>query len=115
MVEVLCDTSFLIHLATNKIKNISNLETDIGQINFVVPEVVMNELEKLKNNINKKQLVLATLDYIKNFKIIPISGKFADKSIINHVRDHGGIVGTLDKELKKKYQDFRWFNNFIFK
>ncbi|MGB1428855.1 MAG: twitching motility protein PilT, partial [Nitrosopumilus sp.] len=30
MVEVICDTNFLIHLATRRIKNIDNLDTEIG-------------------------------------------------------------------------------------
>ena len=100
MVEVVCDTSFLVHLATKKIKNIHNLETEIGQIQFVVPQVVLKELEKLKNDPNKKQNALATLNHIKDFKIIPMSGEFADKSIINHVKQNKGIIATMDKNLK---------------
>ena len=102
MVEVICDTSFLILLATKRIKNYFNLETEIGTVKFVVPEVVIKELYKLKNDPNKKLKVLATLDFIKDFKIISMVGEYADSVIINHVRKHGGIVGTLDKELKLK-------------
>ena len=102
MVEVVCDTSFLMLLATNRIKNYFNLETEIGTVKFVVPEVVMKELYKLKNDPNKKHKVLATLDFIKDFKIISMVGEYADSAIINHVRNHGGIVGTIDKELKLK-------------
>ena len=102
MVEVICDTSFLILLATKRIKNYFNLETEIGTIKFVVPEIIMKELHKLKINPKKKQNVLATLDFIKDFKIISMVGEYADSVIINHVRKHGGIVGTLDKELKLK-------------
>ena len=102
MVEVVCDTSFLMHLATNRIKNYFNLETEIGTVKFVVPEVVIKELYKLKNDPNKKLKVLATLDFIKDFKIISMVGEYADSVIINHVRKHGGIVGTLYKELKLK-------------
>ena len=101
MVEVLCDTSFLMHLATKRIKNISNVETEIGQLNYIVPQVVLQELQNLTNDQNKKQTVVATLDFIKDFKTISIKGKFADESILNHVKEHGGIVGTLDKELKQ--------------
>ena len=54
MVEVLCDTNFLIHLATKRIKNIDNLDMEIGSISFVVPEVVKNELIKLQANSRKK-------------------------------------------------------------
>ena len=102
MVEVICDTSFLILLATKRIKNYFNLETEIGTIKFAVPEIVIKELHKLKNDPKKKQNVLATLDFIKDFKIISMVGEYADSAIINHVRKHGGIVGTLDKELKLK-------------
>ena len=102
MVEVICDTSFLILLATKRIKNYFNLETEIGTIKFVVPEIVIKELHKLKNDPKKKQNVLATLDFIKDFKIISMVGEYADSVIINHVRKYGGIVGTLDKELKLK-------------
>ena len=102
MVEVICDTSFLMLLATKRIKNYFNLETEIGTIKFVVPEIVIKELHKLKNDPKKKQNVLATLDFIKDFKIISMVGEYADSAIINHVRKHGGIVGTLDKELKLK-------------
>ena len=102
MVEVICDTNFLIHLATKKIKNIDNIDVEIGQISFVVPKVVENELNNLKKNIQKKQDILATLDFIKKFKTIQINGKFADKELINYVKNNGGIIGTLDKELKKE-------------
>jgi len=102
LVEVICDTSFLMLLATKRIKNYFNLETEIGTIKFVVPEIVTKELHKLKNDPKKKQNVLATLDFIKDFKIISMVGVYADSAIINHVRKHGGIVGTLDKELKLK-------------
>ena len=105
MVEILCDTSFLIHIATKRIKNISNLETEIGQVQFLFPDVVSNELEKLSKQDEKKQEILATINYCKNLRKIGISGKFADNALINHIKQHGGIVATLDKELKKKIKD----------
>jgi len=102
LVEVICDTNFLIHLATKRIKNIDNIDVEIGTISFVVPKVVQAELLNLKNDIQKKQDILDTLNFIKNFKIIPINGKFADKELINYVKNNGGIIGTMDKELKKE-------------
>ena len=102
MVEVICDTSFLIHLATRRIKNIDNLDTEIGSISFVVPEVVKNELIKLQNNPEKKQDITRTLNFIKNLKTIPIHGNFADKELIEYVKNNRSIVGTMDKTLKKQ-------------
>jgi len=102
LVEVICDTNFLIHFATRRIKNIDNIDVEIGIISFVVPKVVQDELFNLKNDTKKKQEILVTLDFIKNFKIIPIHGKFADKELINYVKNNGGIIATMDKELKKE-------------
>ena len=102
MVEVISDTNFLIHLATHRIKNIDNIDIEIGPLSFVVPKVVQNELFNLKNDIKKKQDILTTLDFIKNFKIIPLDGRFADRELINYVKNNGGIIGTMDKELKKE-------------
>ena len=102
MVEVICDTSFLIHLATHKIKNLDSVNTEIGQIQFVVPSVVLNELEKLSKTQDKKQDAITTLEFAQNLKTIEMSGKFADQAIIDHVRNHGGITATMDKELKNK-------------
>lgn len=105
MVEVLCDTNFLIHLATKRVKNIDNIDVEIGPISFVVPKVVEDELFNLKNDINKKQEILVTLDFIKKFKTIPINGKYADKELTNYIKKNGGIVGTMDKVLKKEIKE----------
>ena len=102
MVEVICDTSFLIHLSTHKIKNLDSVNTEIGQIQFVVPSVVLSELEKLSKTQEKKQDAITTLELAQNLKTIEMSGKFADQAIIEHVRKHGGITATMDKELKNK-------------
>ena len=102
MVEVICDTSFLIHLSTRKIKNIDSVNTEIGQIQFVVPSIVLGELEKLSKTEEKKQDATTTLEFTQNLKTIEISGKFADQAIIDHIRNHGGMTATMDKELKNK-------------
>jgi len=105
LVEVICDTNFLIHLATNRIKNIDNLDVEIGQITFVVPQVVKNELLQLEKIPEKKQEIKLTLDYMKNFKTIPILGSFADKELINYVSKNRVIIATMDKELKKQIKN----------
>lgn len=105
MVEVICDTSFLIHLATKRIKNIDRLDVEIGQITFVVPQVVKNELSELAKKPDKKQDVELTQEYIKNFKIVPISGTFADKELLDYVLKNRIIVATMDKDLKKQIKN----------
>ena len=102
MVEVICDTNFLIHLATRRIKNIDNLDMEIGSISFIVPEVVKNELIKLQEIPEKNQEITMTLNFIKKFKIISIIGTYADQELINHVKNNRSIIGTMDKVLKNK-------------
>jgi len=59
LVEVVCDTSFLMILASRNVKNISNLDTEIGAIEFIVPDMVTSELERLSKDTNlKKKLPL---------------------------------------------------------
>ena len=106
MVEVLCDTNFLIHLATKRIKNIDNLDMEIGSISFVIPEVVKNELIKLQQIPEKNQEVTMTLIFIKKFKTIPINGTYADKELIDYVKNNRSIIGTMDKALKNKIKKF---------
>ena len=106
MVEVICDTNFLIHLATRRIKNIDNLDIEIGSISFIVPEVVKNELTKLQQIPEKNQEITQTLNFIKKFKIIPINGVYADEELIKHVKNNRSIIGTMDKALKNKIKKF---------
>jgi len=105
LVEVICDTNFLIHLATRRIKNIDSLDVEIGQITFVVPQVVKNELSELEKNPEKNQDIQATLNYIKNLKTIPILGTFADKELLDYVSNNKVIIATMDKELKKQIKN----------
>ena len=102
MVEVICDTNFLIHLATRRIKNIDNLDMEIGTISFIVPEVVKNELTKLQQIPEKTQEITQTLNFIKKFKIIQINGIYADEELIKYVKNKRSIIGTMDKVLKNK-------------
>ena len=105
MVDVICDTSFLIHIANTRIKNIHNIDTEIGPLNYVVPTVVLNELENLVNDPKKGIKAKSTLDYIKNFQKIEITGNFADNAILDYVKNNRGIIATIDKELKSKVKE----------
>ena len=105
MVDIISDTSFLIHLATHRITNISDLETEIGNLSFVVPEIVKKELEHLAEDPDKNTVVLQTLQHIKNFKTNSIIGATADLGILDFVEKNGGIVATMDRELKTKIKD----------
>lgn len=102
MVDVICDTSFLIHLANTRIKNLDSLDTEIGSLEFVVPQIVLDELKVLLQDIKKSSSAAATLDFIKNFKTIPISGQSADSELVHHAKIHHCMVATMDRRLKKQ-------------
>ena len=102
MIDVICDTSFLIHLATKKIKNLDFVNVEIGEFQYVIPLVVLDELERLLKISDKEQDIRKTLEFVRTLKTIPISGKVADYAITGHIRKHGGIVATIDKDLKNK-------------
>ena len=102
MVDVICDTSFLIHLSTHRIKNIDFIETEIGFLSFIVPRIVKKELVHLAEDPYKKTVSELTLDYIKNFETNDIDGNNADDVILDFAKNNRIIVATLDKELKNK-------------
>lgn len=43
-------------LASKKIKNISSLDTEIGNLEFVVPDLVIEELTKISKASDKKKV-----------------------------------------------------------
>ena len=100
LVDAISDTSFLIHLATHRITNFSDLETEIGRIEFIVPDVVIQELKHLSEDKEKNKISTVTLDFIKDFKTNSITGKTADHGILDFVEKNGGMVATMDRELK---------------
>ncbi len=105
MVKVICDTSFLIHLANHRIKNLITLDTEIGDIQFVVPEIVHEELKNLSKNEKKSNEAKNTINFIKNFQTIKIQGNFADESLAAYIKNEGGVVATIDKVLKIKIKN----------
>ena len=105
MFEVICDTNFLIYLSTRRIKNIDSANSEIGDFQYVVPLVVLNELQRLSTIPDKEQDARKTLEFVRNLKTIPISGRYADDAITEHVKKHGGIVATIDKDLKSKIKN----------
>ena len=93
------------HLATHRITNMNSIETEIGSLSFIVPEIVKKELEHLAEDPDKNTAATQTLEHIKNFKTNSITGKTADLGILDFVGKNGGMVATMDRELKTKIKD----------
>lgn len=74
---------------------------DIGHLKFLVPKVVINELINLQKKKSNNIEIKTTMEFIKKFNTIEITGNYADKEIIQYVRQNPCFVGTMDFELKK--------------
>ena len=74
---------------------------DIGYLKFLVPIVVINELINLEKKKSNNIEIKTTLQFIEKFNTIEINGNFADKEIIEYVKQNPCFVGTMDFELKK--------------
>jgi hypothetical protein len=70
-----------------------------------VPDIVLSELNHLAKKEQKTKDATTTLQYIKNFQTIRIGGSFADDSILSLVKKEGGVIATIDKDLKYKIKN----------
>ena len=107
MVDVICDTSFLIVLASKPIKKLDVLENTLGRIDFIIPTIVIDELKNLVNTASAKRANAAkvALELSKRFKIIELQGGSADEVIVDHASKHRCYVATIDSALKDKLKN----------
>lgn len=100
--NILCDTSFLMVLVTKPVKLLDNLVMQYGKINFLIPDVVIDELENLVNNPTYKisQNAKTVLEVTKRFEIITTKKlNYADDSIVDYALNYKCAVATMDKNL----------------
>ena len=57
--QVLCDTSFLMVLVSKPIKQVPRIESEFGRLDFLVPDIVVGELERLEQKAGPKRSTLA--------------------------------------------------------
>ncbi|MEM0366932.1 MAG: PIN domain-containing protein [Candidatus Nitrosocaldus sp.] len=121
MVRVLVDTSFLIAMANRPVRGIERLETNLGKVEFLIPDVVVRELERIAESVGVKRAkeARAALQIINDarfrFSIIDVSkhaeirkgnsssGRGAvDDLIVAHAESARCYVATLDKGMIKR-------------
>ena len=104
MVDVICDTSFLIVLASKPIKRLDVLENNLGRVDFVIPSIVIDELKNLVSTASAKRANAAklALELSKRFKIIELQGGSADEVIVDYASKHRCYIATIDNVLKDK-------------
>jgi uncharacterized protein len=104
--EVLCDTSFLMVLVSKPIKRVAKIESQLGRLDFLVPDIVEGELERLAQNAGPKRSRLAktALELAKaKFKTVAVApAKHVDDSIIEYAMAQKCAVATIDTNLRRR-------------
>ena len=104
--QVLCDTSFLMVLVSKPIKRVAKIESQLGRLDFLVPDIVEGELERLAQNAGPKRSRLAktALELAKaKFKTVAVApAKHVDDSIIEYAMAQKCAVATIDTNLRRR-------------
>lgn len=99
--EVICDTSFLMRMASGRIRNMDDVRFEVGPLEWVVPAVVMAELERLAGTTSKGHDAAKAIRMAEGMRRMEMPGRYADRSILDHVMAKGGYVATVDGDLKR--------------
>jgi rRNA-processing protein FCF1 len=102
--EIICDTSFLIALVSSPIKCFDKIENELGKLRFIVPTIVLDELDSIERKSGpKKSMIAKTAICISKlkFEIKDIGkSKNVDNKILNYViKNRRLAVATLDSKL----------------
>jgi rRNA-processing protein FCF1 len=104
--KVLCDTSFLIVLVSKPIKRLAKIESQLGRLDFLAPDIVQRELERLSQNAGPKRSRLAktALELVRaKFNTVSIApAKHVDDSIIEYAMAQRCAVATIDTNLRRR-------------
>jgi rRNA-processing protein FCF1 len=103
--NVLCDTSFLMVLVSTPLKRMAKIEMEVGKLTFLVPNVVIGELQRLETRAGpKRSLIARTAIEIANSKLriveLPNWVGRVDEAILNFAKSSDCAVATLDRNLK---------------
>lgn len=106
MVAVLCDTSFLMILVSKPIKQLAKMEAQFGRLDFLVPDAVIAELERLAEKAGPKRSALARtaihLTKAKFTKVTVPSAQHVDDSIVEYAMRNNCAVATIDTNLRRR-------------
>src|SRR5919205_3902034 len=104
--QVLCDTSFLMVLVSKPIKQLAKIESKIGVLDFLVPNIVQGELQRLAEKAGPKRSGLArtALEVARTkFRTVPVApAKHVDDSIIEYAMANKCAVATIDTNLRRR-------------
>jgi len=106
MVDVLCDTSFLMVLVSKPIKQLIKIEGQLGRLDFLVPDIVVAELERLKEKAGPKRSTLAktAIELARTkFKQVTVQkAHHVDDSVLEYAMAKKCAVATIDTNLRRR-------------
>ncbi|HUG95941.1 MAG TPA: hypothetical protein VMJ94_00225 [Nitrososphaera sp.] len=104
--EILCDTSFLMVLVSKPIKQVAKIESQLGRLDFLMPDVAEGELLRLAEKAGPKRSTLARtaleLAKAKFKKVTVVKARHVDDSIIEYAIKHKCAVATIDTNLRRR-------------
>jgi uncharacterized protein len=104
--QILCDTSFLMVLVSKPLKRVAKIESQLGRLDFLVPDIVEAELERLAQNAGPKRSRLAktALEIAKRKfpKVHVLPARHVDDSIIEYAMGQKCAVATIDTNLRRR-------------
>ena len=104
--QVLCDTSFLMVLVSKPIKQLAKIESQLGKLDFLVPDIVERELEQLAENAGPKRSGFArTALEVARAKLRTVSvapARHLDDSIVEYAMANKCAVATIDINLRRR-------------
>lgn len=104
--QVLCDTSFLMVLVSKPIKRVGKIEAQFDRLDFLVPDIVVGELERLAQKAGPKRSTLAKTALelsMAKFRTVAVSpARHVDDSIIEYAVKNKCAVATIDTNLRRR-------------
>ncbi len=104
--QILCDTSFLMVLVSKPLKRVAKIESQFGRLDFLVPDIVERELERLAHNAGPKRSRLAQtaleLARSKFRRVVVPPAKHVDDAIIGYAMTEKCAVATIDTNLRRR-------------
>jgi rRNA-processing protein FCF1 len=104
--QVLCDTSFLMVLVSKPIKELPRIESELGRLDFLVPDIVVGELGRLEQKAGPKRSTLAKtaleLTRVKFRQVKVGQASHVDDSIVEYALRNKCAVATIDTDLRRR-------------
>jgi rRNA-processing protein FCF1 len=104
--QVLCDTSFLMVLVSKPIKQVPRIESELGRLDFLVPDIVIGELDRLAHKAGPKRATLAKTAMeltAAKFKQVKVAhAAHVDDSIVEYALRNKCAVATIDTNLRRR-------------